>query len=239
MTSGGDEHAVPASITDSGKPERFVLSARQWSLLEPCLRPPLRDLHNLAAMLRSRTAMPIMPLSIQDETGNFDCGVAILNEGLRRDIAAAKTMAGSAFALRHEGHIAGYYRLRPSSFVRAEDGAAIAIQFLPRLAVNRRDQSAGMGRASWRMPSAARRAPATGPVPFMSMPCRSRSCTSTGVSDSGRHRHQSILSGFFCRSRTSCRQRKFSGKTPETGGSSPPETPPRPQNFLSLAEPFP
>lgn len=147
MTSGGDEHAVPASITDSGKPERFVLSARQWSLLEPCLRPPLRDLHNLAAMLRSRTALPIMPLSIQDETGNFDCGVAILNEGLRRDIAAAKTMAGSAFALRHEGHIAGYYRLRPSSFVRAEDGAAIAIQFLPRLAVNRRDQSAGMGRA--------------------------------------------------------------------------------------------
>jgi predicted N-acetyltransferase YhbS len=95
------------------------------------------------------------PLAPGDATAGFDCGAAELDEWLERHARNALA-AGSArtFVTRRGERIAGYYALAAGSVERSAaagrlghgmPGHPVPVVVLARLAVDRRDQGAGVG----------------------------------------------------------------------------------------------
>jgi GNAT superfamily N-acetyltransferase len=97
------------------------------------------------------------PLQAGDDLVGFDCGVAELDSWLkeRARMAAAASTARTFVAVDDDGRVCAYYALCPASVRRVELPARhaqgtpdpVGVILLARLAVDRRHQRQGLGRA--------------------------------------------------------------------------------------------
>ncbi|WP_374649405.1 GNAT family N-acetyltransferase [Rhizorhabdus sp.] len=154
----------PTAATESKR--EYQANAIQWAVLTALLAAPARDNAPLRAFLASRGEGPeAEPCTPAAEVCDFSCGVASLDEGLRRD--AAKSAARrddnwrddavrDTFVVLQERRVLAYFTQR-LCFVR-RPGAELATEArakaetipliqLQRLAVDRSVQGRGVGSA--------------------------------------------------------------------------------------------
>lgn len=96
------------------------------------------------------------PLRPEDDLGSFDSGVAALDEWLKRRAAHnQETGASRTYVIRRKGQVVGYYALANGAVTQAAATGRtrrnmpdpIPVMVLGRLAVDKRLQGKGIGRA--------------------------------------------------------------------------------------------
>lgn len=139
--------ALAATTAGSSAKRHYVITRLQWALFDALLAAPAGANPRLRALLAGPLG-GITPLTAADDVAQFTCGVAMLDDAIRRD--AAKPLSPDAerqhaFALRREGRVAGYVTLGPSFLQCALGDSAEADPAIPparfallsRLAVDR------------------------------------------------------------------------------------------------------
>ncbi|BBE74228.1 GNAT family N-acetyltransferase [Oharaeibacter diazotrophicus] len=165
LLAGAEPPASGTGASAESKPD-YQLNAVQWAVFTALLAAPARDNARLRAFLASHGEAPVAePWTADAEVRDFSCGVALLDEALRRDAAKPATRHDDSrrdervrgtFVVLHERRVVAYFTQR-ISFVRragAEAGAGteakadtIPLIQLQRLAVDRSAQRRGFGSA--------------------------------------------------------------------------------------------
>jgi hypothetical protein len=110
-----------APVTTPGESGEWRLNPLRWHLLRAALRnPPSPRLHTLVPLVEQAFAAAGLdgpaPLAPEHRVDGFDCGVELLNEGLRKSVArrAAGVEAPSrTWVVASGNEVVGYYSLRP------------------------------------------------------------------------------------------------------------------------------
>lgn len=150
----GADASSPRGAASGAEGKRdFRANATQWAVFAALLAAPARDNPRLDAFLSSRRqGAAVEPLTPTADIRRFSCGVAVLDDALRRE---AKTVSppgdefvSRTFVMLRERRVVAYLTLR-LCFVRraAAEAEAFPIMQLQRLAVDRTAQGLGLGTA--------------------------------------------------------------------------------------------
>ncbi|MET4700743.1 GNAT superfamily N-acetyltransferase [Constrictibacter sp. MBR-5] len=162
---------VPESGADADA-DALVVGRKAFAILTALLAAPPQDNPALARLMGGGgrnggrdgdgpAPVPLTPATLPvAAAARFDCGVDLLNEGLRKDAAGRRPPAHGlprcAFVLMAGDRPAGYFSLR-GRMIRCAASAGVGtagaatragdvpIVALSRLAVDRRDQGSGLG----------------------------------------------------------------------------------------------
>jgi GNAT superfamily N-acetyltransferase len=159
---------TPSGKEAEGSASRLRLARKPLAMLRLLIAAPRPENPALRALLNAHRDISVAPLMPGDNVADFSCGVGELDAALRRDVERAPSAEPFAcYAVRANGRIAGFYRLRCSSIdgVLPDGTVDTAVQplpivELPRLAVDRSVHGTGLGTAL--LADALLRSPAAG-----------------------------------------------------------------------------